>query len=966
MTTERVGRYQLLEPIGVGPSGSVSRAKVFGVAGFERQFAVKRFHAELTTTAAMAQALSAAARAYGGLEHPRIARMSEFGVAQGTTFTAVEYVAGLDALRLIAEARLSGTTLAAGGALALVSQAARAVGYAHGRGLTHLGLSPTNVIVTAEGDVKITDFGILSATLPQKPIEMVRLAQRIQYLAPEQLANEATSAATDVFALGVLAYELVTGQRTFRGETPQQVAQSVMGGPPAEPPLPRPIVRVLQRCLARSPFERFPDARALADALDAALRVAPVPGTRKDIGSQVKQTLDRLAELHSGELSGMVALNVGTANLLRGPSAPVVALGMRDSQDGLEFSTTEFVRPDTPVAGPTPLVGPASRPTRAPGDLDEPTRAGFASAASTFPDLPKAPYTTVAGIAPPPIPVPPGLASPPGATPPPSGTAPSTLLGIANASKPPPAIPPVRPVLGAVPPPKTFPRPIERPPPLPSGPPDRPSETAVSPLRMMDALPTAAPMPTLAPRGPAKPPAMPRLDGNRQLFGALRPATDEPDKARTDLVIETEPGDLPDPETIMSSESLSVEMSIVEGPSESLSVEMSIVDGPSEEDGENEDDETRIRPPSRAETNQMSPLLVEQLGAATSRPLDESVSLVANAWADLSQVSEDSPPPRKQDPTILPARPASPSRQPSGREATPAPSHSQQVERNVETMDVRVAKPPRSRLPWILGGVVGALALGVGAYFAIDMLGGDDKVGGTVVARRDGGTADAQRVAAVDASTGEPDAPRVVTAPVDAGKTAAADALVATAPIDAGRAAPADAQVAMAPIDAGRAVPADAQVAKAPLDAGKPVAGADSLAITSTPAGARVFIDGADAGVTPLKLPGTPDRHTVALLLPGHELYVAQVDGHGAFSIPLKDVTPTNGPAGIKVLKCKDKDRYYVFVDSRPTGQTCPTERIGVEIGPHIVEVYDVVSETRRKWEIDIKDTRLSYRVKID
>ena len=69
---------------------------------------------------------------------------------------------------------------------------------------------------------------------------------------------------------------------------------------------------MLQRCLARSPFERFPDARALADALDAALRVAPVPGTRKDIGAQVKATLDRLAALNEGKLSGMVALHLGT------------------------------------------------------------------------------------------------------------------------------------------------------------------------------------------------------------------------------------------------------------------------------------------------------------------------------------------------------------------------------------------------------------------------------------------------------------------------------------------------------------------------------------------------------------------------------------------------------------------------------------------------------------------------------
>src|SRR3954469_8862793 len=417
---DRVGRYQLLEPIGIGPSGTVSRAKVFGVAGFERQFAVKRFHPDLTATAAMAAMLSAAARAYGSLEHPRIARMSEFGVAQGTTFTAVELVVGLDALRLIAEARLAGVTLAAGGALALVSQAARAVGYAHGRGLTHLGLAPTNVMITAEGDIKITDFGILSATLPPRPIDVPRLAQRIPYLAPEQLANEATSAATDVFALGVLAYELVTGSRTFKGDTPKQVASAIMAGPPAEPPLPRPIVRVLQRCLARSPFERFPDARALADALDAALRVAPVPGTRKDIGAQVKETLDRLAALNEGQMSGMVALHLGTGPIRRLDDNPPPAGRAMSGRD------TAADRPPLPY----------ELASHDPG-----------GAAATMPDLSR-PMTTVPGLAPPPIRVPPGLAPP--STPPAPGPAGSTLVGVGKA---PPALPgKLRPAAGNLPP----------------------------------------------------------------------------------------------------------------------------------------------------------------------------------------------------------------------------------------------------------------------------------------------------------------------------------------------------------------------------------------------------------------------------------------------------------------------------------------------------------------------------------
>ena len=162
-------------------------------------------------------------------------------------------------------------------------------------------------------------------------------------------------------------------------------------------------------------------------------------------------------------------------------------------------------------------------------------------------------------------------------------------------------------------------------------------------------------------------------------------------------------------------------------------------------------------------------------------------------------------------------------------------------------------------------------------------------------------------------------------------------------------------------------MPVDAAPTTPVADPGKPTKSSpDQLLITSTPAGARVYLDGADTGVTPLKLPASVDSHTIALMLAGHELYVAKVDGHGSFAIVLKEVTPTSGPAGIKVLKCKDKDRYYVFVDEKPTGQLCPTERLGTEVGPHTVEVYDAVSETKRKWDIVVKDTRLSVRVKVE
>ena len=500
-STERVGRYQLLEPIGGGPNGSVARAKVFGVAGFERQFAIKRFLPELAAAPSSAQALSAAARSYGSLEHPRIARMSEFGVAQGQTFTAVELVAGLDIQRLVAESRLGGGAIPAGGSLALISQAARAVGYAHGRGLSHLGLSPTNVIVTADGDVKVTDFGILAAAIPARPVDAPRLAQRINYLAPEQLVGEATSAATDVFVLGVIAYELVTGQRAFFGDSPQAIANAILAGPPAEPPLPRPIVRVLSRCLARSQFERFPDARAFADALDAALRVAPVPGTRKDVGAQVKAVLDRHAAMNEGNLSGVVALNLG---------------GARPRHDEPEGgATTPFVRPDVEVARPAPLVGPRSETART--DVSPTVPSSPPPPAPT----PKAPplTATMPGLAgPPPIP-PPGT---PPAIPAPSAN--KTIMGLAK----PPQIPQVKPkaAIPSVVPPAL--RPVAGLPSVPPGarplsgpiPTLRQTQPGTGPSQAPPSPPVATPPVAL---GSTPPPVTPRGDDPVELDEFGRP-----------------------------------------------------------------------------------------------------------------------------------------------------------------------------------------------------------------------------------------------------------------------------------------------------------------------------------------------------------------------------------------------------------------------------------------------------------
>jgi hypothetical protein len=186
-------------------------------------------------------------------------------------------------------------------------------------------------------------------------------------------------------------------------------------------------------------------------------------------------------------------------------------------------------------------------------------------------------------------------------------------------------------------------------------------------------------------------------------------------------------------------------------------------------------------------------------------------------------------------------------------------------------------------------------------------------------------------------------------------------------------AGPDAAVAAVTPIDAGAAIveaklPDAAVAAPPPPDAAAaqvhtPESGV--AVIDSVPPGARVYVGGADMGVTPVKLPASADRHTIAVFLPGHDLYTAEIDGAKPHTATLVEVTPPDGPAGIKV-RCKTKDRYYVFVDGKPTGQLCPTERVGVGLGSHTVEVYDFVTEDRKEFSARVKETRNSLRVKVD
>ncbi len=796
----RLGRYHLVEPLGGGPCGEVYRAKVVGVAGMERQLAVKRFHPPLLTQPGVSARLSQAARTYGGLDHPRLARLAELGVAGGETFTAVEWVAGLDLARLLTMAHETGSPLPAGASLGLISAAARAVGYAHGRGVCHLGLSPTNLIATPDGDVKVTDVGILACRLPARPAADPALAGRLAYLAPEQLIGEPVSAATDVFALGVIAYELVAGGRPFEGATPFDLEQAVLSGRPAPLELPRPLARVIDRCLARSPFERFPDARALADALDAALRLSPLAGGKRDVAERVTAALEHIARINEQQLSGALSFAV--------PSPP--SLGAGPGAGGLPLP------PPAGRTGSLPAI-PPSRPR--PPSVSPPAPPIGHTLRGAVPPVPRVP-TELTGE--------PTLARPDGPSP---AEIDESHLAVGDDTVPriAPMWPPTEPVPTLrQPPPPSRTRTIAVPPP----PPPRPTGTDPPPFApARGAAPEGSP-PPVAHQPLPPPPAMP----GRAPMGAMG----------------APPGMAP-----------------------------------------------MGAPP--AAMPGVAPMGAMGAGAMGAPPG------MAPMGAPPGFGAAGQPAPRRGRTAVLAAL-----------------------------------------------GVVALAGLAVGAFFAHRELtrtdDGDGDGDGEAVARAggDAGTspgtlptnaeADATTAGAI-APTLDAAAPEVV-----------ADAAAATPELDVDAAPP--------EVDAGAATP------PGPPDPGEP--GDDErLVIRSTPSGARVFLDGGDQGKTPVTLAASADRFSLAVVLPGHDLHLAEIAGRGEHTITLRPVSPPEGPAGIKV-RCKEDDRYYVYLDDKPTGQLCPTERLGVEKGEHEVEVYDLVSETRRRYTARVKETRVSVRVRVD
>ena len=270
MATEGLGRYEIVEELGRGAMGVVYLAQDPALG---RLVAVKALNGHNGDSSSFLRE----ARTAGSLDHPGIVTVHD-ATDGDRPFIAMEYVQGTD----LKEVLRPGKPLPEDFVLKVTDQIAAALDYAHARGVVHRDIKPGNILITANETVKLTDFGIASAPTESPTAERLGTPH---YVAPEQLRGEPVDARADVFALGVLIYEMLTGKRPFDHPDLKEVVRRLAHEPftpPAEHSvnLPAAVVEVLGRALAKAPANRLASAGALARALRAAFEGREDASTR--------------------------------------------------------------------------------------------------------------------------------------------------------------------------------------------------------------------------------------------------------------------------------------------------------------------------------------------------------------------------------------------------------------------------------------------------------------------------------------------------------------------------------------------------------------------------------------------------------------------------------------------------------------------------------------------------------------
>ena len=302
--TEPQQRYRVIEKLESGGMAEVFRAESEGLQGFKKQVAIKRVLPHLSEKKKFISMFLDEARLSAHLTHSNCVQVFDIGVGDNAYFIVMEFVDGANLKSIVESLRKQGKEFPVSYAAFIALEICKGLSYAHelrdpsGQDLhiVHRDMSPPNVLITKYGEIKIVDFGLAKANSQLERSEPGIIKGKFSYLSPEAAMGQEVDARTDIFAVGIILWELLTGQRLFMGETDFQTVKKVQQAQvpsvsSINPQVPADLERILAKSLTRDPEARYRTARELGQDLSKFMFKLGTPVSSFDIAQIVQSVM---------------------------------------------------------------------------------------------------------------------------------------------------------------------------------------------------------------------------------------------------------------------------------------------------------------------------------------------------------------------------------------------------------------------------------------------------------------------------------------------------------------------------------------------------------------------------------------------------------------------------------------------------------------------------------------------------
>ncbi len=311
---EKFGKYLLLDRIAVGGMAELYRAMMTGAEGFEKLIAIKKLLSHLTVQENLVNAFVGEAKLAALLQHQNIVQIYDFGSVDGDYFIAMEHLFGKDLRLIVDKSEEKELPLSLEYVMYIASRVCEGLDYAHhlrdleGNPLhiIHRDISPPNIFITYDGEVKIVDFGIAKAASQNTETVEGVIKGKVSYMSPEQAGGQSVDQRSDIFATGILLYEMLTGKRMFEGE-PLQILPKVCEAE-FEPldqvvkNLPPELYEILQRALAKDPDQRYQSSGDMLSDLEECMHENDFRPTARGLAQYMKALFEEEIAAEEGAL----------------------------------------------------------------------------------------------------------------------------------------------------------------------------------------------------------------------------------------------------------------------------------------------------------------------------------------------------------------------------------------------------------------------------------------------------------------------------------------------------------------------------------------------------------------------------------------------------------------------------------------------------------------------------------------